>query len=295
MSHFAIVTRDELWSLDRRAVVESRLIHGTAVVRDGAIDARDDCDEQLRAVCEAEADRVRAALQALEEGRVRFVVSARSDEPVLATLSITVLDLSIVTTLEHLESDYEMLVEMASVRPETSMGYRGVPVVWRNGSGAVLLHEGAGHPAEHAHAALVWPSWLTVRDREFDLLSGRPPRALRRQSFSDVPLQRMMEVAVGGSTNAELPHKRIDILLVAGGRYEPLTEEVSLSVAAADFVDGNRSARLRPFVIGESRRGVAKAIRGAAGPVRRYPGVICTREGQELFVESHAPDLITEF
>jgi hypothetical protein len=91
------------------------------------------------------------------------------------------------------------------------------------------------------------------------------------------------------------PASRIEILLVAGGRYEPLTETVSLSVSAADLVDGNESVRLRPFVIRETRAAVARAMRGASGPARRYPGVICSREGQELFVGSYAPDLVTEF
>jgi hypothetical protein len=295
LSHFAIVTRDELWSLDRRAVLESRLIHGSADDRGGAIDARDDCDEKLRAVCDQEAERVRATVRGLAEGRARFVVSARTDEPALATISVTVLDLSIVTTLEHLRSDYEMLVEMASVRPQTSMDYRGVPVVWRNGSGAVLLHEAAGHPAEHGRPPLQWPQWLSAMDRHSDLLAGDAPDKLRRQSFSDVPLRRMTDVVVNGSTNTELPPTRIDILLVAGGRYEPLTEAVSLSVSSADFIDRGSSARLRPFVIRESRPDVARAMRGSTGAVRRYPGVICSKEGQELFVGSHAPDLITEF
>jgi hypothetical protein len=298
---FSIVTRDELWSLDRGAAVESRLMYGIARHRRNAIDAVDDCDDELRALCEHESDRVREALAHLKEGRARAVVSARRSGDTIAlsaTISITVLDLSIVTTSPHLASDYEMLVEIASVRPET-VADRGLPIVWRNGSAAVLLHEAAGHAAEHEHKPVRWPEWLTTVDEgddgSADLLAGEPPRAFRRQSFSDVPLRRMTNVVAGNRAGEiELPPKRIEILLVAGGRYEPLTETVTLSISAADLVDDERSARLRPFSIMQSRSEIAAALRGAIGPVRRYPGVICSREGQELFVGSYAPDVLTE-
>ncbi len=303
MSTFAIVTRDELWSLDRRAALESRLIHGSAEQYGNVIDGRDDCDLELRELCEAEADRVREALAALREGRARAVVSARrtgNRVMLSATISITVLDLSIVTTFPHLASDYEMLVEMASVRPESAADVDSVPILWRNGSGAVLLHEAAGHAAEHAHPPLRWPTWLTTVDESDDgsanLLKGDAPRGLRRQSFSDVPLHRMTNVVVGNrGREVKLPRRRVEIRLVAGGRYEPLTETVTLSISAADLVEGSTTVRLRPFAITHPRAAIASALRGAAGPVRRYPGVICSKEGQELFVGSYAPDLLTEF
>jgi hypothetical protein len=298
---FSIVTRDELWSLDRGAAVESRLMHGMARHRRNAIDAIDDCDDELRVLCERESDRIREALAGLKEGRARAVVSARRSGDTVAlaaTISITVLDLSVVTTSPHLSTDYEMLVEIASVRPETTAD-RGLPIVWRNGSAAVLLHEAAGHAAEHEHAPVRWPAWLTTVDESdegsADLLAGEPPRAFRRQSFSDVPLRRMTNVVAGNrSSEIALPPRRIDVLLVAGGRYEPLTETVTLSISAADLVEGERSVRVRPFSITQSRADVAAALRGAKGAVRRYPGVICSREGQELFVGSYAPDVLTE-
>ncbi|HSP15502.1 MAG TPA: hypothetical protein VLV78_12190 [Thermoanaerobaculia bacterium] len=300
---FSIVTRDEVWSLDRRAALESRLLHGTAHQRGNAIDARDDCDDELREACEAESDRVREALTHLPEGRARVVVSARRSGEAIslsATISITLVDLSIVTVAPHLASDYEMLVEVSSVRPEATADARTLPVVWRHGAAAVLLHEAAGHAAEHGHAPLNWPEWLTTVDESddgsADLLAGEPPRAFRRQSFSDVPLRRMTNVVAGNRFGeVALPPRRIEILLVAGGRYEPLTELVTLSISAADLVDGDRSVRLRPFSITRSRSEVAASLRGAVGGVRRYPGVICSREGQELFVGSYAPDVLTEF
>lgn len=302
-NYFAMARRDEVWSLDRHALVESRLIHGTAVQRGNQIDARDDRDEELVELCDRELDPIRSALSRFSEGRARAVGSAvREDGTVAATatVSITLGDFSVVSSTPQLVSSYGLLVSLTSIRPEAAGDYHSVPVVWRNGSAAVLMHEAAGHPAEHAHAPLRWPDWLTVVDESdnggADLFAGEAPRAMRRESFSDVPLPRMTSIVVGSrSADIAVPEKRIDILLVAGGRYEPLTETVSLSIAAANLVDGKREVRLRPFVIHEPRSAVARAVRGAAGEVRRYPGVICSREGQELFVGSSAPDLITEF
>ncbi|HEX9162336.1 MAG TPA: hypothetical protein VF980_11565 [Thermoanaerobaculia bacterium] len=301
-SHFAIVTRDELWSLDRHTVLESRLIHGSAEQHGNRIDARDDSDDELRRLCDAECDRLREALKGLREGRARAVASATrvgGNVTTTSTISATVLDLSVATTLPHLAPDYEMLVDLASVKPTVDTDYARLPVVWRNGSGAVLLHEAAGHAAEHGHAQLAWPRWLSATDESEDgasnLLAGEAPRALRRQSFADVPLRRMTNVVIGSDSDSPLPDSRIEVLLVAGGRYEPLSGMVSLFVSAADEIDGGKSSRVRPFMILESRASIAAAMRGALGPVRRYPGVICSREGQELFVGSYAPDLITDF
>ena len=301
--HFAIVTRDESWLLDRRFMIESRLIHGSADQHGNTIEARDDRDDELLALCDRESDRAREAIAPLREGRARAMISARRDgesKDVSATISLTVLDLSVVTTLPHLTADYEMLVGLASVRAGADADYRSLPLVWRNGSGAVLLHEAAGHPAEHAQQVLDWPSWLSVIDESergvADLLRGEAPRAMRRASFSDVPLRRMTNVVVKGvGPTLGLPPRHIEILLVAGGRYELLTDHVSLSISAADLVDGEHRVRLHPFVIDEPRATMARSLRGAAGQVRRYPGVVCSREAQELFVGSHAPDLVMEF
>lgn len=279
--HFAIVTRDEITSLDRGTVLESRLIHGSARQNGHFIDARDDCDDTLLATCDRQRDAVRRALAPLGEGRARAVVSA-TREGVSATISLTILDLSIVTTPEHLASDYEMLRELASERASTTASYRGIPIVWRNGSAAVLMHEAIGHAEEHAKTPF-----------------GRPavhiPRAMRRQSFSDIPLNRMLDVRVGVEAGSSPPPHRIEILLVSGGRYEPLTDTVSLSIGAASLIEGQKSVRLRPFEIEESRDRVASSIRDVGDEIRRYPGVICSKEGQELFVGSFAPDVVTEF
>ena len=283
--HFAIVTRDESWLLDGRRVVESRLIHGVAVQRGNTIEARDDCDEKLLALCDREANRVREALARFGEGRARAVVSARGDEGVSATISLSLGDLSVVTTPANLTADYAMLVELAGVHPSADADYRTIPLVWRNGSGAVLMHEAVGHPLElgvksGGMAAAVQISF-----------------AQRRQSFSDVPLRRMTLVRLSGlDAGFRTPSEPfLEILLVAGGRYDPLTDGVSLSISAAKLVDGDFSVRVRPFEIAESRQSVERALVSAAAAVKRYPGVICSAEGQNVYVGSYAPDLLTDF
>ncbi|HSP33635.1 MAG TPA: hypothetical protein VLU46_04900 [Thermoanaerobaculia bacterium] len=299
---FAIVTRDELWPLERHEAAESRLIHGIAEARGNAIDARDDCDRDLLARCDEERERVAAAIGTLRHGRARSVVSAQREGDrvsVSSTISVSIAELSIATTLPHLAADYELLLELANVQVEDRRPHLSAPIAWRNGSAAVLLHEAAGHAAEHAHAPAAWPPWLTAADESSagtaDLLAGEMPGARRRQSFTDVPLPRMTNVVAGNrGSDLELPERRVDVLLVAGGSYEPLTETVTLLVSAADLVEGTRARRIAPFRIVATRDDIARSLRGAYGPIRRYPGVICSREGQELFVSSLAPDIVTE-
>ena len=129
------------------------------------------------------------------------------------------------------------------------------------------------------------PPWLIV-----DV-----PLKLRRASFKDVPLLRMTDViARQHGAPFALPHERIDIELVDGGAYDPLTELVTLRIAAATLVEGQRARALRPFTICESRDVLIRSLVGASGEPLRYPGVICSREGQELVVSSYAPLMLTE-
>lgn len=317
---FAIVTRDDLYSLEDRALLECRLAHGSAIVVGRQISARDDCEEALLEACDREAAAVRAVLDTMDQGRARVVVSARvvsdgidgvASPSVASTIGLTIRDLSIVTTREHLAADYELLVEIGSVAPESEIDYHRVrlPIVWRNGSAAVLLHEAAGHAAEHGHATISWPPWLHVSDEpgeepddignvpsKADLLAGECPTAFRRESFNSVPLQRMTRLVVRqNNAPSNLPRRRIDVLLLAGGGYDALSQTVNLYVSAADLVDGDRSTRLKPFVIREGRATIARAIAAASGEPQRYPGVICSSEGQDVYVASYAPLLVTEF
>ena len=277
-SVFRIASRDELWLRGR--LVESRLSHGEAIEDEGEITASDARDDALVAICEREMQRMHDVMP--RDARVRLVASASSEET-SSTMTIGTRGLSIVTSPEHARDDYQLLRAIADVEPEgEAIDYRGIPIVWRNGSVAVLLHEAIGHAKEHDHAPLQWPAWLEV-----DV-----PLRLRRASFRDVPLLRMTTLLAHQSGGqAILPVPNIEVLLVSGGAYEPLTETVTLRIAAANY--GAR--RLPSFEIRESRAAVARALIGAEGDPIRYPGVVCSREGQELIVGSFAPVMVTCF
>ena len=276
------MTRDESWLLDRRMVVESKLIHGIADRRGDAIDARDDLDEKLLALCDQESNRVREELARLREGRARAVVSAENDGEVTSTIRLALRDLSLVTTVDDLVSDHALLQDLARAVPSQDIEYRSAPLLWRNGSAAVLMHEAVGHSGHD-----ITKSWLRV---EVD-------HATRQQSFSDVPLRRMKNVRVFCVEAAFSPPSSpyIEVLLVAGGRYDALNDRVSLSISAANLVDGDTKVRLRPFEIEEPRETIERALIAGEAEVHRYPGVICSSEGQNVYVGSYAPNLVTDF
>ncbi len=278
---FAIATRDELWVHGR--LVERRLAHGEAIEDERGIRAVDVREPMLVAACDAAMDELRAFV--IADARVRLVAEA-SGEELTKTIVVTLAGLSVVTTPEHMAGDVALLRTATASPPVDDTHPRDIPLLWKHGSGAVLLHEAVGHALEHGQAPLDLPSWLTI-----DV-----PLQLRRASFKDVPLLRMTNV-VARQTSAPfaLPARRIEIVLVDGGSYDPLTELVTVRVAAAHLVDGSDVRTLAPFTIHELRATIARAIIGAAGESRRYPGVICSREGQELVVGSQAPLMLTEF
>lgn len=275
--NFSIATRDELWLHGR--LVERCLAHGQAYEDEGGIHASDACDAALVATCDAAMDELHAFV--VDDARTRLVAEANSAEGVTRTIVVTLGDRSVVTTPEHWAHDVALLRNAGA----GNAAPRDVPFVWKNGSGAVLLHEAIGHPREHGQSPIELPPWLSVA----------VPLKLRRASFKDIPLQRMTEV-VAHQRDAPfmLPEQRIEIVLVDGGSYDPLTELVTLRIAAANLVERDRAAALAPFTIHETREVMIRSIVGATGETERYPGVICSREGQELVVGSYAPVLLTE-
>ncbi|HMC21549.1 MAG TPA: hypothetical protein VKL19_06860 [Thermoanaerobaculia bacterium] len=296
---FAMVRRDELWV--RGAVHESRLNQGQATTRGREIIGRNVIDDaalhaSLREVCDSEMERVRPSIVPMREARVRAVVTATTED-FESTVAITIDGISVVTTTDRAVGDYQALKRL--LRPPTAHPpTRPLPIVWRNGSAAVLLHEAIGHAAEHGHAPLQWPRWLRARDetrdgRVADLIAGEKPLARRRESFRDVPMLRMTNLVVEQKRAPfELPEERIEVHLVAGGAYEPLTELVTINICLADLIRGDRTQRLWPFALRASRSLISGSLLGATGDPIRYPGVICSREAQEIFVASHAPVMV---
>ena len=253
-----IAVIDELWI--RGALAERRLMHGRAEQRGGEIFAIDERDDALVAACERAIETMRELVP--PDARVRLV-SRNGD----ATMTVEMNGISIVTTPEFLSADVQLLRTPPAPRP-----LRPAPLVWHHGSAAVLLHEAIGHPRELGVPEIEWPRWLRVDT----------PMELRRASFSDVPLRRMTRVVVSQEDAPfALPEPRIDVQLVRGGAYDPLTDVVTVDVAVPRFT------------IRATRAQIAAAIAGAAGEPLRYPGVVCSREGQELVVGSFAPLLVT--
>src|SRR3954451_24463721 len=269
MSNFAIASRDELWL--RGSLVESRLMHGVAMQRGDSIEASDAREERLVRACDSAIDEARATVDALDDARVRIVVRATQDDQVETTMTIGVGGVSVVTTPPNALADYELLHRVRN----GSSPLRGA-IVWLNGSGAVLLHEAFGHASEHDAAPVAWPTWLSID----------APLVSRRETFRDVPLMRMTHL-IATQTNAPfaLPAERIEVQLVAGGGYDPITDIVTIDVPVSNA---------GPFTIRRSRAAIAASVAGASGEPVRYPGVICSREGQELYVASHAPVMITD-
>ena len=315
MIEFALVTRDELWICGpKSSLLEQRIIYGTAVERNAEIVASDQRDDEMYSLCAVRADEARGDIQSIRDGRARIVTSARRVGPVTrldVAITVSIGKLSVVTTPQTLASDYARLSRAASMRPKVDVAYRGIPIVWRGGSGAVLLHEAVGHPAEAGRAlsGMSWPKWLSVHDEPaiqvddegnrcmtVDLLSGEKPGAFRRASFTDVPIRRMTNLVVrqNGAT-FDLPAKRLEVDLIDGGSFDALTDIVSLHVGAAELIDGRTRQAVAPFTFSETRTSVSRSLMGAMGEPDRYPGVVCSSEGQALIVGSFSPVLLTVF
>jgi hypothetical protein len=280
VSHlFAIASREELWSRGR--LIERRLDHGEAFEDEHGLIARDVADSALVAACDAAMDELRAHI--IDDARVRLIAEAGTDG-LTKTITVTMNTLSIVTTPDHFAQDVALLRNAGVPPAGPGASRRRLPFLWQHGSAAVLLHEAVGHPLEHGHAPLVLPPWLAV-----DV-----PLRRRRATFKDIPLLRMTDV-IARQSDAPfmIPEERIEVSLVDGGAYDPLTQVVTLRIAAALLVEGNTITPLAPFTITEGRENIA--FLGATGEPLRYPGVICSREGQELVVGSYAPLLLTEW
>ncbi len=295
---FAIASHDEIWQ--GGTLFENRIEHGEARQRRHEIVARDSLDAGLRSLSEAAAERLRPIAESLTDARVRIISRAMALDGVVsveAAMTISIGGVSIVTDAGHADADIGMLRRLTGTPVEVARP-AGVAMVWRNGSASVLFHEAAGHAAEHGCPPLAWPEWLRVEDHasgaRADLLRGELPAALRRASFRDVPLPRMTNVrVVQEGAPFEEPGERIDIHLVSHGSFDPLDQTVTLHIALGEHVRNGIARRVAPFDLRTTRSAVASSLRGACGEPSRYPGVVCSLEGQEVLVGSAAPIVIT--
>ncbi len=276
MSRFAHAVREELWSRGR--LLESRLSHGEAFEDEQGIVAADTRDDALVEAAERELDRLR---EAMPEGYVVRLMAEASIEGTTGTMTVRDRHLSIVTDPLHIKEDMALLQSAAprSAVPR-SAGFQPAAtpassrLLWQNGSAAVLLHELIGHPLEHDVAPFALPPWLHVEI----------PLGMRRATFRDVPLLRMQYVHATQTSAPYDPHDPITVTLIDSGTYDPLTDTVLIRIAASS---------IGAFTIHEPRERFV--LTGARGEPLRYPGVICSREGQELVVGSVAPEMLTEF
>ena len=270
MTRFAHAVREELWSRGR--LIESRLSHGEAFEDEQGIVAADTRDDALVAAAERELDRLRAVMP---EGFTVRLVAESSTEGTTGTITVRTDTLSLVTDPAHIREDVDLLLRGAGASPAVPPApRRHVPMLWLNGSASILLHELLGHPLEHDRESPPLPPWLHV-----DI-----PLSMRRATFRDVPLLRMQHVrATQTDAPFELPDERVEITLIDSGMYDPLSDTILLRVAASS---------IGAFTIHERRTSIA--FIGARGEPLRYPGVICSREGQELVVGSSAPVMLTE-
>lgn len=250
-----------------------------------SIVATDRHDAELVARCERALEVLRHLV--IPRFRVRLVAEACTEGDV-AIVIVSDGERSIVTTPEHFERDLALLARAGEGGKGAPLQaeWEGLPLLWTNGSAAVLLHESFGHPREHGMQDAPLPGWLHV---DVALAS-------RRASFRDVPLLRIASLETKQiAAPWKLPAERIDVELVDGGSWDPLTDAVTLRISSSQLMKGGHEQKLAPFTLVAQRGAIHRSFRGARGEPVRYPGVICAREGQELFVASHAPLLLTDF
>lgn len=263
----------------------------------------------------------------LQSHRQQFRIRIRSDSRLVSTgnmarfkdaTTITVAmgrdgqETSIVTTPSALREDLLRTMPLLSRGAGTATAPASLPILWTNGSAAVLMHELIGHPAEENRALPRLPEWLEVRDDPFApgpghapyddtglrgrmsvLSDGGRPQSLRRESFRDPPILRMTHLAVTrNGASLPLPESRIEVSLVEGGGWDSLTDEISLRVSTAEIVNGSSRKMLAPFSFKGPRVEIVSRIIGANATSVRYPGVICSRQGQRLAVGSSSVDLL---
>lgn len=285
---FAIASTEELWIAG--VLVESRLSHGVSRKQGRSVVAASSADEELVAACREEIAALRRSVD--DRARVRLVASARRSAGGVRRDGVVTMSVGGISIVGR---DLDTLLRLASLQPVHDR--QDLPIVWHGGSAAVLLHEAVGHASEHAAPAAAWPPWLSIHDepqfpvddcgietRAVNLLE-EGPASFRRECFRNLPLRRMSNLVVRQQgAPFDPPADHIDVHLVAGGSYDPLTDVVTVDISVSTA---------GPFRMQKTRAEIAASVAGATGEPLSYPGVICSREGQELAVGSSAPLMIT--
>ncbi|MGH9458848.1 MAG: hypothetical protein ACRD2J_14540 [Thermoanaerobaculia bacterium] len=330
---FALARAEERWIVEggEPRLLELRAESGHAIVTEAdgivRIDARSRAYFPTSSSYGGADDRLFAAiLDALPPAR-RFHVRR-----LLLTRSVTAMDgttfeqaerlvtirggaAGIVLRLDGHAADvvFDLADLLASPQPDARPApWREVPLAWLRGSAAILFHEAIGHPAEVGAAPVSWPRWLRVFDdpahdglgamarddtgraaAAADLTAGETPHAWRREGYRDLPLRRMTNVVVRAENSGALPLPRIEIDILGGGRWDPLTDLVEIRVAAARLVESEGATPLLPFTWRARRAAIPALLAGAAGEPASYPGVLCSHEGQRIAVGSWAPVVVT--
>lgn len=337
LNTYAEFTLDEVWLLGERPELSSRAIsRGWALMSSSSpahIEATTDFSSptgralgsRLLSVAVLESHRD-AVLEQLFHTRspllsARIILSHRIDHgrEILTTVIRLELagadgaDLALLTAPGYLAEDLETLTRLGRRRIEAERSELDpLPILWAAGTGGVLLHESAGHPAG-VSPAVRWPEWLRVFDdpavpvfdrsagetsptRRSDLLSSEQPSSRRRASFREHPMPRMSTLVASavGPVPFHLPSRYVEVELAEGGRWDPLTDAVSIRVLSASVIEDNVRRRLAPFEIVSGRADVAQSLTGARGEPARYPGVLCSEHGQRIPVGTYCLDLLTE-
>lgn len=229
-----------------------------------------------------------------------FLLSAVGGGPVLVSTRATLAD------------DLTLLETLGQPAVRHDCDTSRLPIVWRNGTGGVLLHEIIGHPSQHSVETGSMrelqmrdvPQYGGLLQMEVDdsgsstaetrFAAGGTLLPWRRADFRHPVLRRMTNLVVDppGETY-ETPQTRIEVLHVSAGDYDPLFDRVRLHVSRADLVTGDDRAAVAPFVVRSRRGSIAGAIRGAAGDLVRFPGVLCSDQGQRIICGTWSPDLLT--
>lgn len=209
------------------------------------------------------------------------------------------------STLQDVQLVDRVPAARCMARPTEAM-----PLHFVSGSGAVLMHEAIGHPAEQ-NDFITWPDWLRVTDdptmnglgmcrvddtgRETVLrqLVSDSPSAYRRGDHRDLPLNRMTNVVVSARFCATEPApRRIVIELVDHGTWDAARDLVILRIVRSTLHDHESAVPLLPWRFAMTRAAVSRSLSATSLAVELYPGVICSSAGQDIGVGSASCDLV---